>query len=133
MTKRGEIVEAIGSALNGMTTSGYSWDKITYWQDTSTQEDKNHLDYRDTTEEEIEQNGFKGAILNLEISGVVGSSNTLSAASLGTIAIADIRQTVLNLRVLGKIPSIKRSHKYVETKGKTVCLVEVEVEVQYKI
>lgn len=133
MTKRQEIVAAIGNALNGMTTNGYSYDKITYWQDTSTQENRNHLDYRDTTEEEIEQNGFKGAILSLEISAVVGGNRNSSAASVGTLAITDIRQAILSLRVLGKIPLIRRSHKYVDTKGKTVCLVEVEIEVKYKI
>ena len=132
MTKRGEIVNAIATALNGMTTNGYSYEKITYWQDTNTQEDKNHLDYRDTTEEEIEQNGYKGAILQIEISAIVLGDGALSAAEMGTLAIADIRQTINSLRILGKVPLIRRSHKYVETKGKTACLVEVEAEVKYK-
>ena len=132
MSRRGEIVDAIALSLNNITTNGYSYDKVTYWQDTSTQESKNHLDYRDTTEEEIVENKLKIGILSLEISAVVHGEGSVSAAEMGTIAIADLRQAVSNLNINRAIPLIRRSHKYVETKGKTACLVEVEIDVKYK-
>lgn len=132
MTRRGEIVEAVAQTLLNITTNGYSYDSITYWQDTSTQESKNHLDYRDTTEEEVVENGLKLVILSLEISAVVHGDSSVEAPEMGTLAIADIRQAVSNLKINRTIPLIRRSHKYVETKGRTACLIEVEVDVKYK-
>lgn len=131
---REKIVNALVVALSQLDTVNYVFEKKTYWQDTDTQYEKNHLDLRDTTAEMERQNKLYQGVLNLEITAIVWASNTNDAANLGTMALNDLIRMVRNLvfpcsAVLNNI----RSNKWIETRGKTACHVQLELQVNYKI
>ena len=135
MTKRQLIVEAVNAALSVVQENGVAdtnFDKVTYWQDTDTQYGKNHLDYRDTTEEYTKKNTIYDATLNIEIVAVVYGDATLSAQQSGTLALADLIGAVRSLALPNCLFNLARSHKWVETKGKTACCIELELNVHYK-
>lgn len=128
MTKRQEIVDAFHDAVKDVG----NFDKITYWQDTDTQYGKNHLDYRDTTEEYTKKNIVYDAVLNIEIAAVVYGDENITAQQLGTLRLSDLIRAVRSLVLPQCLFSLARSHKWVDTKGKTACCIELEVVVHYK-
>lgn len=135
MTRRQSIVEAVAIALaeiksdNGFNTD---FNRITYWQDTDTQYGFNHLNYRDTTEEYSRKNQVTDAQLNIEIVAVVYGSQIEEAALSGTLVLTDLIEVVKTLSKPNCLFDLARSHKWVETKGKTACCVELELTVKYK-
>lgn len=128
MTKRQEILNKIASAVEGLGR----FDKVTYWQDTDTQYGIPHLDYRDTTEEYTKKNTVYDAQLSIEITAVVYGDKTNNASVLGTLTLSDLIDAVRPLTLPQCLFSLTRSHKWLETKGKTSCIVELELNVHYK-
>ena len=129
------MIIALGTALNSISTdNNYHTDffAVTYWQATETQYEKNHLDYRDTTEEYDKNNLLYNTLLSIEIVAIVFETSTSSASDLGTLALEDLIRAIKGLSLDGVMFNLKRSHKYVETKGKTACHVELEIAVYYK-
>lgn len=123
-----ELLEQINSD-NGYNTN---FDKILYWASTPTEYDRNYLIYRDTTEEYSSHNNYYKALLNLEIIAIVIETDT-SASILGNLALDDLIKAVTNLSTQGWIITLNRSHKFVETKGKTACQIELEITINYRL
>ena len=135
MTRRKEIVDAVATALNQISvTNGYStnFSKITYWQDTDIQYGFNHLNYRDTTEEYSRKNTVYDTNLSIEIAAIVYGVEKEIAQELGTLALADIIAAVRSMVLPQCLFDLARSHKWVETKGKTAVCVELELIARYK-
>ncbi len=131
---RGQIVAVVEAALKNISTAnGYQTDfaKVTRWQDTPSEYQQNHLDFRDETAQYKWNNNHYEAMLPISIVMVVFETAT-PAADLGTMALEDSMRAV-KLMVLkdGKF-NLLRSHMYVETKGKTAAHVELEIAVSYK-
>jgi hypothetical protein len=135
MIKRQEICDVLEAQLSNISTAnGYSidFDKITYWQGTETEYSKNHLNFRDESEDYEQTNTRYDASLSVVIEAVVIETGSLSAPKMGTLALKDVMVAVKNCSLPTTLFNFKRSHKYVETKGKTAALIELEVEVLYK-
>lgn len=135
VTRRDEICSYLKLALSQISkTNGYytDFDRSTYWQATPTQYEQNHLNFRDESEDYDLENTKYDACLPICIEAVVIETPDNSAADLGTLALKDIMKAVRNACLPATLFNFKRSHKYVEHKGKTAALVELEIEVKYK-
>ena len=133
--KRSEIVGIVNNALvNISTANGYQVDfsKVTRWQETPTEYEENHLDFRDETAEYKWINNYYEAILPISITAVVFETTTTSAAVMGTIVLEDLMKAVETMVLCNAKFKLSRSHLYVETKGKTAAHVELEIVVDYK-
>lgn len=128
MSKRQEILDEIASAILELGR----FDKVTSWQDTDTGYGISHLDYRDTTEEYTKKNTVYDAALSIEIAAIVYGDETKTAQEMGTIVLTDLINTVRTLALPKCLFDLARSHKWVETKGKTACCVELELIIHYK-
>jgi hypothetical protein len=126
LTKRSEIVTELDRVLSQIPNT-----TLIYWQDTPTQYDRNFLNYRDTTEEYKRQNQLHLARLNIEIVAVIIETN-VSAAELGNLALVELIGAVNNFSLKAITVDLLRSHKFVETKGKTAAQIELEIAVNYK-
>ena len=132
---RNKIVTEIDTALKQISkANGYNtdFDRFLYWASTPTEYDYNYLIYRDTTEEYSKKNNDYKAKLNLELLAIVIENDT-PAPILGTLALADLIKLIRSMKNCGFIINLHRSHKYVETKGKTACQIELEIDVTYRI
>jgi hypothetical protein len=136
-TRRDEIVAQIQLALGQISKlNDYytDFERITYWQATPTQYEQNHLNFRDESEDYDLDNTKYHAKLPIIIEAIVMESQTDSAAELGTLALKDLMKAVGSCSgsLRAALFAFKRSHKYVETKGRTAVLVELEIEVLYR-
>ena len=135
MTNRVEIVAAVKNALLKISRKNQNqtnFSKVTYWQDTPSEYGQNHLNFRDEEENyKIENQRYK-AELDLYIEAIVVETEK-DAAELGTLALLDLIGAVKSLSLCGALFELVGSSKWVETKGKTACLVELKVKVKYKI
>ena len=133
MTLTTAILIAIENSLTSMTPTGYSYDKVTYWQDTDTQYEGNHLDYRDTTAEYKKDNRNYCVNLEITLQAILFETPSTPAPVLGTLAIDDLILAVNRLELpVRSFAEVKRTNKWVETKGKTASHIEVELAVTYK-
>ena len=133
--KRREIVEIVNNALaNISTANGYQIDfsKVTRWQDTASEYEENHLDFRDETVEYKWINNYYEATLPISITAVVFETTDTPAAVMGTIVLEDLMKAVKTMVLCSGKFKLSRSHLYVETKGKTAAHVELEIVVDYK-
>ena len=132
---RDKIIAAFETSLSKISkANGFNtdFDRLLYWASTPTEYDYNYLIYRDTTEEYIKHGEKYKAKLNLEIVAIVIETDT-PAPILGTLALADLIRLIKSMKNCGFIINLDRSHKYVETRGKTACQIELELSVNYRI
>ena len=132
---RNKIVTEIGNVLSQISkANAYNtdFDRFLYWASTPNEYDYNYLIYRDTTEEYSFHNTYYKAKLNLEIIAIVIETDT-KAARLGNLALADLMRAVNQIASCGFLVNLNRSHKFVETKGKTACQIELEIDVTHRI
>ena len=132
---RNTIITEIDNALKQISkVNGYNtdFDRFLYWASTPTEYDYNYLIYRDTSEEYQKHNTYYKAKLNLEIVAIVIETDT-PASILGNLAIADLIDAIKKMSLEDLIINLARSHKYVETKGKTACQIELEIDAIYRI
>lgn len=128
VTKFGEILSQINTS-NGYNTD---FDRFFYWASTPTEYDYNYLIYRDTTEEYSFHNTCYKAKLNLEIIAIVIETDN-TAALLGNLALDDLIKACRQMETCGFFVNLHRSHKYVETRGKTACQIELETQITHRI
>ena len=129
INKLEEILTKI-STVNGYQTN---FDKIVYWQDTPTEYSFNYLIYRDTTEEYERKGNSYLVKLALEIVAIVIENSDNQAANLGNLAIEDLIKAMANYQLCDTTLKLTRSHKFIETRGKTACQVELELSISYQI
>ncbi|MEM9271520.1 MAG: hypothetical protein AAGA80_00965 [Cyanobacteria bacterium P01_F01_bin.143] len=128
MSRRDEIVPIILERLKQLE----NFDQVTYWQATPSQYEQNHLNLNDGIEKYQPKNNKYDAQLELMIEAVVIETAQKSAADLGNLALKDLITAVNSLTLSGAIFQLKQSNKFVETQGKTACLVELVIQVLYK-
>lgn len=133
---RQKIVDELKKVLSQISKDNgdqTNFERIAYWQDTPTEYNYNYLIYRDTTEEYERKGNTYKATLALEIVAIVVEINDTDAAILGNLAIEELIEAISKYQLCDTSLKIVRSHKFVETKGKTACQVELEVAATYKI
>ena len=128
MSRRNDIVPVIMEQLQTIST----FDQVTYWQATPSQYEKNHLNVKDGLEEYQLSNQKCNAQLEITIEAVVIETAQKSAADLGNLALKDLITAVTDLKIPQAIVHLKQSNKFVETQGKTACLIELVIQVLYK-
>ncbi len=128
MSRRDEIVPVILGQLQTIST----FDQVTYWQATPSQYEKNHLNVKDELEEYQPLNQKYDAQLNVTIEALVVETAKKSAADLGNLALKDLIAAVQSLTISQGIVHLQQSNKFVETQGKTACLIELVIQVLYK-
>ena len=132
---RNKIITEIDNALKQISkANGYNTDfeRFLYWASTPTEYDYNYLIYRDTTEEYNFHNTYYKAKLNLEIVAIVIETDT-DAARLGNLALEDLIEACGQMQTCGFFVNLHRSHKFVETRGKTACQIELETQITHRI
>ena len=135
MSRRNEIVPIILEQLKQISKDKeYStdFDQVTYWQATPSQYEKNHLNVKDEIEEYQPSNQKYNAQLEIRIEALVIETAQKSAADLGNLAMIDLIAAVNSLSISQAIVHLKQSNKFVETQGKTACLIELVIQVLYK-
>ncbi|MEM9273795.1 MAG: hypothetical protein AAGA80_12630 [Cyanobacteria bacterium P01_F01_bin.143] len=128
MSRRNEIISVILEQLKKVK----NFDQVTYWQATPSQYEKNHLNLKDELEDYNPVNQKYDSQLQLVIEALVVETAQKSAADLGNLALKDLIAVVNSLTLSGAIFQLKQSNKFVETQGKTACLVELVIQVLYK-
>ena len=108
------------------------FEQVTYWQATPSQYEKNYLNLKDELEEYQPKNKTYDAQLEIMIEAVVIETAQKSAADLGNLALKDLIAAVTSLTIPQGIVHLKQSNKFVETQGKTACLIELVIQVLYK-
>ena len=133
-TRRQELVEVIGSELEKISkANGYKtdFDKVSYWQDTPTEYNKNHLNYQDEDERYKPENTNYDAALEIYIRAVVIGTSSSPAPKLGNLALNDLINAMEEVCLQGALIDLVDSRKWCETKGKTACLIELQIRVSY--
>ncbi|MGK7895894.1 MAG: hypothetical protein AB4372_20340 [Xenococcus sp. (in: cyanobacteria)] len=128
MSRRDQIIPIVLEELKKLST----FDQVSYWQATPSQYEKNHLNVKDELEEYQPQNQKYDAQLEITIEAVVVEMAQKSAADLGNLALKDLIAAVISLKIPQGIVHLKQSNKFVETQGKTACLIELVIQVLYK-
>ena len=128
MSRRNEIVPIILEQLQTIST----FDQVTYWQATPSQYEHDHLNVKDELEEYQPSNQKYDAQLEITIEALVVETAQKSAADLGNLALKDLIAAVTSLKMPQGIVHLKQSNKFVETQGKTACLIELVIQVLYK-
>ena len=128
MSRRNDIVPLILEQLKSVP----NFNQVTYWQATPSQYEQNHLNVKDELEEYQPLNQKYDAQLNVTIEAVVIETAQKSAADLGNLAMIDLIAAVKSLTISQGIVHLKQSNKFVETQGKTACLIELVIQVLYK-
>ncbi len=134
MTQRLAIRDKIQATIEAISSDKYSFDKYSNWQPTDTQYEKNHLDIRDEQEKSKRENGVYKTLLTIHVSAIIWESDKGTAEELGTLALADLIRAIrpLTLPGSGLIKNLE-SDKWVETKGRSQCQIELDIQVSYKL
>ena len=133
-TRRQELVDAVGLELEKISTgNNYStdFDRVTYWQDTPTEYRQNHLNFQDEEEKYQPENTQYDAALEIYLRAIVIETATSRASKLGNLALNDLIKAVSDLCLEGALIHLVDSRKWCETKGKTACLIELQIKVLY--
>ena len=128
MSRRDQIIPVILEKLQTIP----NFNQVTYWQATPSQYEQNHLNVKDELEEYQPLNQKYDAQLNVTIEALVVETAQKSAADLGNLAMIDLIAAVKSLTISQGIVHLKQSNKFVETQGKTACLIELVIQVLYK-
>ena len=131
---RQEIIEQLETLLRNIsTTNGYSCDfnRVLLWDDVPTEYSQNAIYVKDTREKYEKKNKYT-ATLRLEIIAIVIETQDNPATKLGNLALEDLIEAVSQLSVCSSIVTLVDSFKWIETKGKTACQVELNIDVKYQ-
>ena len=130
---RQQIVDAIAQAVQNISNTEYSYDRITRWASTDSQYEKNHVDIKDLTEKSKRENKIYISDLIVSVSARLWQTGNQTASQLGNLAIADLMCALrdLPLPVNGFVGDIS-TYKNVENKGKPCCQIELEIQIKYR-
>lgn len=135
MHPRQAILDTLTTALaNISVANGYQTDfnGVLVWDNVPAEYSQNGIYIKDTREK-YEKHGNKyTSTLRVEVIAIVIETPSLTAAKLGNIALADLIKAVCSVSHPGVFVNLADSHKWVETKGKTACEVELNIYVKYQ-
>jgi hypothetical protein len=133
---RQSIIEQIEAALaNIKIANGYSmdFDGVLVWDNLPTEYSQNAIYLKDTREKYEKQGNKYICTLRLEIIAIVIESGPDTAAKLGNLALVDLIKAVCTVSNPGAFINLVNAEKWIETKGKTACEVELNLDVKYQI
>jgi hypothetical protein len=109
------------------------FDGVLFWSEIPADYGENALYLKDTQETYSKKNGFYVATLKIEIIAVVLETPTDNADKLGNLALSELIKAVELLKVKDAFATLAESHKWVQTKGKTACEIELSLDLEYKL
>jgi hypothetical protein len=127
--KRQQAIDQLTAHLNAISR----FDGVLFWEEIPSLYGENALYLKDTQEKYTEKNGFYLANLRIEIIAIVLETPTDKADKLGNLALAELIEAVNQLSVKDAFATLTESHKWVQTKGKTACEIELSLDLQYKL
>jgi hypothetical protein len=133
---RSAIVATIETALADINiANGYStdFDGVLVWDNLPTEYSQNAIYLKDTREKYQKQGNKYTCTLRIEIQAIVIESGSDTAALLGNLALADLIKAVCTVSYPGAFINLADAHKWIETKGKTACEVELNLDIKYQI
>jgi hypothetical protein len=133
---RQSIIEQIETALaNIKITNGYSTDfnGVLVWDNLPTEYGENAIYLKDTREKYEKQGNKYTCTLRIEIIAIVIETGSDTAAVLGNLALADLIKAVCAVSYRGAFINLANAEKWIETKGRTACEVELNLDVKYQI
>ncbi len=126
--KRQQVIDSITTALSTIPT----FNGVLVWDDTPTEYSQNAIYIKDTREKYEKKNCKYLATLRIELIAVVIETSSNTADKLGNIALVDLINVVSQMSVPEVIVNLIDSHKWIQTKGKTACEVELNIDVKYQ-
>lgn len=134
MNKRQQVIEQLWTRLGDISlANGYQTDfaAVRLWDDIPTEYGQNEIVLKDTRVKFEKKNKYT-ATVRIEIIAIVIESATDHASELGNIALEDLTRAVLSLESDKFIVNLVEAFKFVQTKGKTACEVELNIDVKYQ-
>lgn len=109
------------------------FDGVLFWEETPSEYSENALYLKDTHEKYTDKNGFYLATLRIEIIAVVIETSTVPAEKLGNLALAELIKQVSRFSAKDAFITLAESHKWLQTKGRTACEIELSLDLEYKL
>ena len=125
---RQQIVDELTSLLDALP----EFDNTALWNDVPSQYARNAIYLKDTREKYEKKNNLYQATLRIEIVAIAIETRDNSASVLGNIALRKLIGAVTQLSIKGVIVNLADSFKYIETRGRTACEVELNIDVKYQ-
>lgn len=125
---RQQILDRLTSLLKEVE----GFERVRPWDEVPATYAQNEIFLKDTREKYEKKNSRYQATLSIEIVAIVIETEATTASDLGNIAIARLIEAVLKLSVCGAIVNLSDCFKYIATKGKTACEVELNIDVKYQ-
>ena len=125
---RQQIITQLTALLNAIP----EYRNVALWDDVPSQYSHNTIFLKDTREKYEKKNSVYQATLRIEIVAITIETKDASAAELGNIALGKLIGAVTQLSMKGVILNLADSFKYIETKGRTACEVELNIDVKYQ-
>lgn len=133
---RQSIIDQIAAALANISiNNGYSTDfnGVLVWDNTPTEYSENAIYIKDTREKYVKQGNKYACTLRVEIIAIAIESGSTTADKLGNLALADLIKAVNSVSHKGAFINLADAHKWIDTKGKTACEVELNIDIKYQI
>jgi hypothetical protein len=124
--------QAILDELETLLAQLPDFNGVLVWDNVPAEYSQNAIYIKDCRERYEKRNVKYVATLRIEIVAIVVETSQLNASELGNIALVNLINAVKQLSVECAIASIVDSHKWIETKGKTACEVELNIDVKYQ-
>ena len=134
MQARQQVIAQLEALLKAIgTDNGYStnFERVRIWDDIPTEYGRNEIIIKDPRVGFEKKNNYTAKV-RIEIIAIVLETPTNSASELGNIALEDLVKAVLKLSVCSSIVTLADSYKWIATKGKTACEVELDIDVKFK-
>ena len=128
MSKRQQILVELTQLLNDLE----EFEDVALWDNLPSQYGQNAIYLKDTRASYEKKNNLYLATLRIEVLAIIIETSDKSAAELGNIALARLIGAVTQLSIKGVIVNLADSFKYIDTKGKTACQVELNIDVKYQ-
>jgi hypothetical protein len=126
---RQQAIDQLTARLNAIPM----FDGVLFWEQIPAEYGENALYLKDNQEKYTKKNGFYIATLRIEIIAVVIETPADTADKLGNLALAELIHAVNLLSVKDAFATLAESHKWVTTKGKTACEIELSLDLEYKL
>lgn len=126
--KRQEIIDELTSLLSAIPT----FSAVLIWDNLSAEYNQNAIYIKDTREKYDKKNSCYLVTLRIEIIAIVIETGSNTASELGNIALVELIGAVNQLSVKGAIVNLVDSFKWIETKGRTACELEFNIDVKYQ-
>jgi hypothetical protein len=126
------VRQAIIDELTTLLAQLPDFNGVLVWDNVPAEYSQNAIYIKDCRERYEKRNVKYVATLRIEIVAIVVETSQLNASELGNIALVNLINAVKQLSVECAIASLVDSHKWIETKGKTACEVELNIDVKYQ-